>query len=47
MSINPLELEDHPMLGEVQICAAIIEDCWPAILATCSTFLYAALDSEY
>lgn len=45
--INPLELEDHPMLGEVQICAAIIEDCWPAILATCSTFLYAALDSDY
>lgn len=45
--INPLELEDHPMLAEVQICAAIIEDCWPAILATCSTFLYAALDSDY
>ncbi|KAG7109791.1 Protein MON2 like protein [Verticillium longisporum] len=23
------------------------DECWPAILATCSTFLYAALDSEY
>jgi hypothetical protein len=45
--INPLDLEDHPMLSEVKICAAIIDECWPAILATCSTFLYAALDSEY
>ena len=25
----------------------MIDECWPAILATCSTFLYAALDSEY
>lgn len=45
--INPLELEDHPMASDVKICAAIVEDCWPAILATCSTFLYAALDSDY
>lgn len=45
--INPLMLEDHPLHAEVKICAAFIEECWPAILATCSTFLYAALDSEY
>jgi hypothetical protein len=45
--INPLALEDHPLNTEVKICAAIIDDCWPAILATCSTFLNAALDSEY
>lgn len=45
--VNPLSLEDHPLQAEVKICAAIIDDCWPAILATCSTFLYAALDSEY
>lgn len=44
---NPLTLEDHPLHAEVKICAAFIEECWPAILATCSTFLYAALDSEY
>ncbi|KAK8068689.1 hypothetical protein PG994_005305 [Apiospora phragmitis] len=25
----------------------MVDECWPAILATCSTFLYAALDSEY
>ncbi|TDZ39058.1 Protein MON2-like protein [Colletotrichum spinosum] len=45
--LNPLVLEDHPLHNEVKICAAIIEECWPAILATCSTFLYAAMDSEY
>lgn len=44
---NPLTLEDHPLHAEVKICAAFIEECWPAILATCSTFLYAALDSDY
>ncbi|KAF4991614.1 hypothetical protein FGRMN_7733 [Fusarium graminum] len=45
--LNPLSLEDHPLYSEVEVCAAIVEECWPAILATCSTFLYAALDSEY
>ncbi|GJC98888.1 endosomal peripheral membrane protein [Colletotrichum higginsianum] len=45
--LNPLALEDHPLHNEVKICATIIEECWPAILATCSTFLYAAMDSEY
>ncbi|SPO04815.1 related to MON2 Peripheral membrane protein with a role in endocytosis and vacuole integrity [Cephalotrichum gorgonifer] len=45
--VNPLDLEDHPLLSEVKICAAIIDECWPAILATCSTFLNAAIDSEY
>ncbi|KAH7367454.1 endosomal peripheral membrane protein [Plectosphaerella cucumerina] len=44
---NPLSLEDHPLYSEVKICAAIVDECWPAFLATCSTFLYAALDSEY
>ncbi|RYC53947.1 hypothetical protein CHU98_g12263 [Xylaria longipes] len=45
--VNPLALKDHPLYADVKICADIIEECWPAILATCSTFLYAALDSEY
>ncbi|KAK4175062.1 hypothetical protein QBC36DRAFT_302295 [Triangularia setosa] len=45
--VNPLTLENHPLYSEVKICAAFIDECWPAILATCSTFLYAALDSEY
>lgn len=45
--VNPLTLENHPLYSEVKIYAAFIDECWPAILATCSTFLYAALDSEY
>lgn len=45
--VNPLTLEQHPLFSEIQTCAAIIDECWPAILATCSTFLNAALDSEY
>ncbi|KAI1260652.1 hypothetical protein F5Y18DRAFT_248348 [Xylariaceae sp. FL1019] len=45
--VNPLSLKDHPLHADVQTCADIINDCWPAILATCSTFLSAALDSEY
>ncbi|KAH8170916.1 dimerization and cyclophilin-binding domain of mon2 domain-containing protein [Sarocladium implicatum] len=47
LPLNPLELDEHPLLPEVRICSALVEECWPAILATCSTFLYSALDSEY
>ncbi|KAI1307190.1 endosomal peripheral membrane protein [Xylaria venustula] len=45
--VNPLALKDHPLYADIKTCADIIDECWPAILATCSTFLYAALDSEY
>ncbi|KAI9371461.1 hypothetical protein BJX61DRAFT_548252 [Aspergillus egyptiacus] len=45
--INPLKLESHPQLSAIRTCAAIVEDCWPAVLATCSTFLYAALDDDF
>ncbi|PFH59971.1 hypothetical protein XA68_11646 [Ophiocordyceps unilateralis] len=45
--INPLGMEDHPMYAEVKICASMVEECWPAVLATCSTYLYASLDQEY
>jgi hypothetical protein len=44
---NPLQLGNHPASQDVQIVAALIEECWPAILASCSTFFYASLDSEY
>ena len=47
MPLNPLELESHPQISAIKICAGIIENCWPAVLATCSTFLYAALDDEF
>lgn len=43
---NPLNLESHPLYPEIQTSAAIVEACWPALLASCSTFLYAALDAE-
>ena len=43
---NPLTLESHPQYLEIKLSAAIVETCWPALLASCSTFLYAALDSD-
>lgn len=45
--VNPLGLEEHPLYEEVKICAGIVDECWPAVLATCSTFLYCSLDSDY
>lgn len=44
---NPLLLTDHPLLPAVQTIGHLIDACWPAILASSSTFLYAALDAEY
>ncbi|KAE8151857.1 endosomal peripheral membrane protein [Aspergillus avenaceus] len=45
--LNPLDLESHPQLPAIKICAGVIENCWPAVLAACSTFLYASLDDEF
>jgi Guanine nucleotide exchange factor in Golgi transport N-terminal len=45
--VNPLTLETLPLFSEIKTTAAMVENCWPAILATCSTFLNAALDSEF
>ncbi|KIW99675.1 uncharacterized protein Z518_11088 [Rhinocladiella mackenziei CBS 650.93] len=45
--INPLTLTKHPLHPQIRICATMIETCWPAALATCSTFLNSALDSEF
>ena len=45
--VNPLTLEDHPAYAYIQTSATLVTECWPAILATCSTFLNAALDSDY
>jgi hypothetical protein len=44
---NPLQLDNHPASQDVQTVAALIEECWPAILASCSTFFYASLDSDH
>jgi len=45
--VNPLSLTDHSAHSFVQTTSALISDCWPAVLATCSTFLNAALDTDY
>lgn len=45
--LNPLTMESHPLYNEIIISAAIMESCWPAVLAACSTFLYATLDNEF
>ncbi|KAF2431142.1 hypothetical protein EJ08DRAFT_649208 [Tothia fuscella] len=44
---NPLQLDDHPASQDVHTVAVLIEECWPAILASCSTFFYASLDSDH
>ena len=45
--INPLSLEHHVLYGQIKTSASIVDACWPALLAAYSTFLHAALDSEY
>ncbi|KIX95200.1 uncharacterized protein Z520_09116 [Fonsecaea multimorphosa CBS 102226] len=45
--INPLTLTNHRLFAQIRTSAELIEACWPAALATCSTFLNAALDSEF
>ena len=45
--VNPLMRKDFNRRNLVENCARMIESCWPAILAACSTFLNAALDSYF
>ncbi|KAL8715235.1 MAG: hypothetical protein Q9220_001193 [cf. Caloplaca sp. 1 TL-2023] len=45
--INPLNLKDHQFYGQIRVSAHMVESCWPALLATSSTFLDASLDSEF
>ncbi|KAL5391579.1 hypothetical protein PMIN06_003166 [Paraphaeosphaeria minitans] len=45
--VNPLSLVEHPAYACIQTSATVVTECWPAILATCSTFLNAALDADY
>lgn len=46
-SINPLSLQDHVLYRQIRTSAHMVEHCWPALLATYSTFLSAALDTDY
>ncbi|KAJ5929460.1 hypothetical protein N7454_006410 [Penicillium verhagenii] len=45
--INPLDLQSHIQFSAIKTCAGIIDNCWPAVLAACSTFLHASLDDEF
>ncbi|EPS33574.1 hypothetical protein POX_a01431 [Penicillium oxalicum] len=45
--VNPLELHSHVQYSAIRTCSGIIESCWPAVLAACSTFLHASLDDEF
>ena len=44
---NPLDLQDHPAYAAVKVVASVISSCWPAVLATSSTFFNCALDAEF
>ena len=45
--LNSLEQQNHAMSGRVLAVNGLVESCWPAVLATSSTFLNAALDDQY
>lgn len=45
--VNPLDLTDHAAYSYIQSSSILVTECWPAVLATCSTFLNATLDTEY
>lgn len=45
--LNPLELEANTAVNKVKAIASLVDECWPALLATYSTFLNAALDNDY
>ncbi|KAL8717742.1 MAG: hypothetical protein Q9225_005039 [Loekoesia sp. 1 TL-2023] len=47
LPVNPMALENHEQYDQICTAASIVEECWPALLATSSTFLNASLDSEY
>ncbi|KAM0723131.1 hypothetical protein Q7P37_001331 [Cladosporium fusiforme] len=44
--LNPLDIVG-PSQPRIKAVASLIESCWPAVLATSSTFLNAALDDRY
>lgn len=45
--LNPLDREESTVLQRVRAVNSLVETCWPAFLATSSTFLNAALDDQY
>ena len=47
LTVNPLSLKGHVLYSQIRTSGHMVEHCWPAILAACSTFLNATLDSDY
>lgn len=47
LPVNPLSLEGHVLYSQICTSGHMVEHCWPALLAACSTFLNATLDSDY
>jgi hypothetical protein len=45
--VNPLNLKEHIYYSQICTSNHMVEHCWPALLATYSTFLNATLDSDY
>ncbi|KAF2211450.1 hypothetical protein CERZMDRAFT_43037 [Cercospora zeae-maydis SCOH1-5] len=45
--LNPLDATEAPYAGRVSAVASLVDRVWPAVLATASTFLNAALDDQY
>ena len=47
LPVNPLGLQHHVLYSQIQTSAHMIDQCWPALLAADSTFLNAALDTNF
>jgi hypothetical protein len=45
--LNPLSTDDSIQAIRIRAIAKLVEECWPALLATYSTFLNASLDNDY
>jgi Dimerisation and cyclophilin-binding domain of Mon2/Guanine nucleotide exchange factor in Golgi transport N-terminal/C-terminal region of Mon2 protein len=45
--VNPLAVTSYPQSESTKLAADLVNSCWPAFLATCATFLNAALDAEF
>jgi hypothetical protein len=46
IAVNPLTLENHPAYENIKAAENLIDTAWHAILACCSTFFHASLDSD-
>ncbi|KAK5739061.1 Endocytosis and vacuole integrity protein [Elasticomyces elasticus] len=44
---NPLNADQQPVAPRVLAVAGLVDTCWPAVLAICSTYLSAALEEQY